>query len=75
MKWILYKIIYIDFVGANRQFEWIEICLAFDKSDKHSTIYDCYNHEQTAKRIKLVKLSNYTEICSLKNEKNTTTTI
>ena len=25
----------IDFLGANRQFDWLEISLVFDKSDKH----------------------------------------
>ena len=65
----------IDFLGANRQFDWIEISLVYDKSDKHNTIYYSYNHELAAKRIKSVKLSNFTEIYSLTNEKNTTSTI
>ena len=30
----------VEFFGANRQFDWIEISLVFDKSDKHLTIYD-----------------------------------
>ena len=30
----------IDILGANRQFDWIEISLVYDKSDKHTTIYD-----------------------------------
>ena len=59
----------IDFLGANRQFDWIEISLVYDKSDKHSTIYDSYNHELAAKQIKSVKLSNFTEFYSLTNEK------
>ena len=59
----------IDFLGADRQFGWIEISLVYDKSDKHTTIYDSYNHELAAKKIKLVKLSNFTEIYSLSNEK------
>ena len=52
----------IDFLGANRQFDWIEISLVYNKSDKHSTIYDSYKHELAAKGIKSVKLSNFTEI-------------
>ena len=63
----------IDFLGADRQFGWIEISLVYDKSDKHTIIYDSYNHELAAKKIKLVKLSNFTEIYSLSNEKKNTT--
>ena len=59
----------INFLGANRQFDWIEISLVYDKSDKHSTIYDSYNYELAAKGIKSVKLSSFTEIYSLTNEK------
>ena len=33
----------VEFLGANRQFDWLEISLVNDKSDKHSTIYDSYN--------------------------------
>ena len=58
----------IDFLGANRQFDWLEMSLVFDKSDKH-TIYESYNVELTVKYINSVKLSNFTEIYSLTNEK------
>ena len=33
----------VKFLGANRQFDWIEISIVPDKSDKHTTIYDSYN--------------------------------
>ena len=59
----------VDFLGANRQFDWLEMSLVFDKSDKH-TIYESYNVELTVKYINSVKLSNFTEIYSLTNEKN-----
>ena len=59
----------IDFLGATRQFDWIELSLIYDKSDKYTTIYDSYNIEMASKKIKSVKLSNYTEIYSLTNEK------
>ena len=59
----------IDFLGANRQFDWIELSLVYDKNDKHTTIYDSYNHELAAKQIKSVRISNSTEIYSLTNEK------
>ena len=35
----------IDFLGANRQFDWIEIFIVYDKSDKHTSIYDSYSVE------------------------------
>ena len=59
----------IDFLGANRQFDWLEISLVYNKSDKHTTIYDSYNHELAAKQIKSLNVSNFTEIYSLTNEK------
>lgn len=30
----------VEFTAANRQFDWLEMSLGFDKSDKHSMIYD-----------------------------------
>ena len=65
----------IDFLGANRQFDWLETSLVYDKSDKHTSIYESYNHELAAKWIKTLKLSIFTEIYSLTNEKNMTSTI
>ena len=56
-------------MGSNREFDWIEISLVLDKSDKHTTIYVSRNAELAAKHIKSVKLSNFTEIYSLTNEK------
>ena len=56
-------------MGANRQFDWIEIPIVPDKSDKHTTIYDNYNREMAAQLIKSLRLSNFTEIYSLTNEK------
>ena len=35
----------VEFLGANRQFDWIEISIVPDKSDKHTTTYDSYNKE------------------------------
>lgn len=29
----------VDFVAANRQFDWLEISLVYDKNNKHSRIY------------------------------------
>ena len=59
----------VEFLGANRQFDWLEISLVHDKSDKHTTIYDSCNREMAAQEIKLLKLTNFTEVYNLTNEK------
>ena len=59
----------VEFLGASRQFDWLEILIVNDKSDTHTTIYDSYNREPAAQKIKTLQLSNFTEICSLTNEK------
>ena len=65
----------IDFLGANRQFDWTELSLVYNKSEKHTIIYYSYNVEIAAKKIKSVKLANFTEMYSLTNEKNMILTI
>ena len=65
----------IDFLGANRQFDWTELSLVYNKSEKHTIMYYSYNVEIAAKKIKSVKLANFTEIYSLTNEKNMILTI
>ena len=59
----------IEFLGANRQFDWIEISIVPDKSDQHKTIYDSYNREMAAQLIKSLKLSNFSELYSLTNKR------
>ena len=59
----------IDFLGSNRQFDWLEISTVYDNSDKQTTIYNNYNVELASKYIKSSKLSNFTEIYSLTNKK------
>ena len=54
----------IDFLGANRQFDWAQLSLVYNKSNKHTTMYNIYNIEMASKIIKSVKLTNFTEICS-----------
>ena len=44
----------VDFKGANRQFDEIEISLVYDKSDKHLSAHDSYNLEAAAKLIKTI---------------------
>ena len=34
----------VDFKDCDRQFDWLEISLRYDKSDKHLTIYDTQVH-------------------------------
>ena len=46
----------IDFSGSNRKFDWTELSIVYDKSDKHTKIYESYNVELAAKTIKFVKL-------------------
>ena len=43
----------IDFLGANRQFDWIEISIVYNKNDKQTSKYDRYNIELAAKATKL----------------------
>ena len=59
----------VEFLGADRQFDWLEISLVHDKTEKHTTIYDSYNREMAAQEIKSLKLNNFTEVYSLMNEK------
>ena len=35
----------VEFLGVNKQFDWTEISIVPDKSDKHRTIYDSYNRD------------------------------
>ena len=63
----------VEFLGANRQFDWIEISVVPDKSNKHTTTYDSYNREMAAQLIKTLRLSNFTELYSLTNEKKYST--
>ena len=53
------------FKGAQRQFDWLEISIVYDKSYQHTTIYDSYDLEIVAKLIKTVKFENKTKTYSL----------
>ena len=57
----------VDFQGANRQFDWIEISLVYDKSDKNLTAYDSYNAEYTSKFIKSLEFANISDQHSSRN--------
>ena len=56
----------IDFLSANRQFDKY---LYSTIKVTNTSIYDSYKNELAAKTIKSVKLSNFTEVYSLTNEK------
>ena len=55
----------VTFKGAQRQFEWLEISVVYDKSYQHLTIYDSYDLELAAKLIKSVKFENTSTFYSL----------
>ena len=38
MKFLLDLTAYIDLLGSNRQSDWLEISLIYDKSDKHNNL-------------------------------------
>ena len=48
----------VNFHGLNKQIEWLEISLVFDKSDQHQTVYDSYHVELAAKYVQLLALEN-----------------
>ena len=60
----------VEFFGVNRQLDWLEILLGYDKSDKHLAIYNSYNVELASKIIQSAFDKNLTEAYSFTNEKN-----
>ena len=55
----------VNFRGLNKQIEWLEISLVYDKSDQHQTIYDSYDVELAAKFIQALTLENASTTYSL----------
>ena len=53
------------FQGAQRQFDWVEISIVYDKSYHHETIYDSYDVELATKLIKNIKFDNASTTYSL----------
>ena len=51
----------VDFQGANRQFDWIEISFVHEKSNKNLTAYDSYNAECASKFIKSLEFANLSD--------------
>ena len=58
----------VYFVGANRQFAFLELSLVYDKSDQHKTIYYSYNVEVATQKIKSLKNGNASSTYALTNE-------
>ena len=48
-----------------RQFDWLEILIVYDKSYQHATISDSYDLELAAKLIKIIKFENISTTYSL----------
>lgn len=46
----------VTFKGVQRQSEWLEIYLIYNKSCQHLTIYDSYDIELATKLIQSIKL-------------------
>ena len=57
----------VEFRGCKRQFYWLKISLVYDKSVKHTTIYDSYNAECAARMLKSIELGNILDDCSVTN--------
>ena len=53
------------FNGVQKQFDWLEISIVYDKSYQHTTIYDSYNLELTARLIQSLKFENTSSTYSL----------
>ena len=55
----------VNFRGLNKQIEWLEISLVFDKSNQHQTAYDSYDVKLAAKHVQLLALENASTTYSL----------
>ena len=48
----------VSFIGANRQFAWVEISLPYDKNNQHQAVYDSYDAKLAAKKKQSTKIEN-----------------
>ena len=48
----------INILGANRKVDWLGILFVYNKSDKHTTIYDSYNRIG-CKKSKIIKAHKF----------------
>ena len=58
----------VGFIGTNKQFAFLEISLVYDKSDQHKTIFNSYNVEIAAEKIKSLKIENASSTYALTNK-------
>ena len=52
------KSLKVNFLWLNKQIEWLEVFLVFDKSDQDQTVYHSYDVELVAKYVQLLALQN-----------------
>ena len=55
----------VDFQGASRDINWLEISLLYDKSYAHETVYDSYGVELAVQLIESIKFVNALKAYSL----------
>ena len=55
----------VKFRELNKQIEWLEISLVFERSDQHQTVKDRYGVELAAKYVQLLALENASTTYSL----------
>ena len=48
----------VNFQAANKKLSFLTILLVYNRSDKHRSVYDCYNTELASTKIKSVQLEN-----------------
>ena len=53
------------FKGTQRQFDWLDISVVYDKSYQHTTICDSYDLKHASKLIQTIKFENTTTTYSL----------
>ena len=53
------------FKGTQRQFDWLDILVVYDKSYQHTTIYDSYDLKLASKFIQTIKFENTATTYSL----------
>ena len=58
----------VEFTSANRKFDWLEISLVFDKSEKLTAIYDSCNGEAASALLQSVLMENIANIYSVANK-------
>ena len=70
LKWANKKwcCIIVDFRAANRKFDWLEISIVYNKSDKRYIVYDSPNVETASNLIQSVGLENISQSYSVANQ-------